>query len=349
MSRYDTLADLTVEVEDCELVRRERETAAFTRVTTEIRLHGPHETGYGEDVTYDAELHDDLQRTGAPPLSGTYSHATLSDIVGELDMFPRREPERQAFRQYRRWAFESAALDLALKQRKSSLGDALDRSYEPVRFLVSPKLGDPPTVKRVDRWLEIDDRLEFKLDPTSDWTPELAGRLAETGSVRVLDLKGHYEGTEVDQPADPDLYELVLDRFPDAIIEDPAFTAETEPLLLGERDRLSWDAPVHSVADLEELPETGWLNVKPSRFGSVEALLEAFDACEEHDSGCYVGGQFELGPGREQLHAIASLFCPDAPNDVAPVAYNDPEPREGLPGSPLSPPDEPIGFEWERI
>lgn len=346
MSLYDPLGDLVVEIDDCELHRRERETTAFTRVTTEIRLHGDEHTGYGEDVTYETALHDALQETGPPPLTGEYDHRTFSEVVGDIDLFPGNAPDRDAFRQYRRWGFESAALDLALKQHDSNLADALDESYDPVRFVVSPKLGDPPSAGAVEEWLAIDDGLEFKLDPTSDWTPTLARTLSETESVRVLDLKGHYHGTEVDQPPDSELYELVLETFPDAIVEDPAVTDETATILEGAFDRLSWDAPVHSVEDLNALPETGWLNVKPSRFGSIEELLAAIEVTEDREIERYVGGQFELGPGREHLHALASLFSPTAPNDVAPVSYNDPEPRSGLPTSPLAPPANPTGLEW---
>jgi hypothetical protein len=61
----------------------------------------------------------------------------------------------------------------------------------------------------------------------------------------------------------------------------------------------------------------------------------------------YGGGQFELGVGRGQIQALASLFYPDAPNDVAPGAYNEGEPRPGLPRSPLRPPVRPLGFSWE--
>jgi hypothetical protein len=50
----------------------------------------------------------------------------------------------------------------------------------------------------------------------------------------------------------------------------------------------------------------------------------------------YAGGQFELGVGRAQIQALASLFYPDGPNDCAPAAYNAPEPSAGLPASPLT-------------
>jgi hypothetical protein len=88
------------------------------------------------------------------------------------------------------------------------------------------------------------------------------------------------------------------------------------------------------------------LNFKPSRFGSVRRLFEAYDYCEEHTIGMYGGGQFELGPGRGQIQYLASLFHPDAPNDVAPAPYNA-KPAGGLPTSPLPPAPSETGFRWE--
>ena len=78
------------------------------------------------------------------------------------------------------------------------------------------------------------------------------------------------------------------------------------------------------------------LNSKPSRFGSVQRLLDFYDACAERGIALYGGGQFELGPGRGQIQYLASLFHPDAPNDVAPSAYNLAPPPAGLAGSPLA-------------
>ena len=84
--------------------------------------------------------------------------------------------------------------------------------------------------------------------------------------------------------------------------------------------------------------------MKPSRFGSVERLLDAIDHCEERGISMYGGGQFELDVGRAQIQALASLFYADAPNDVAPSAYNEGGPRGGLARSPLPTPAEEGGF-----
>ena len=67
----------------------------------------------------------------------------------------------------------------------------------------------------------------------------------------------------------------------------------------------------------------------------MKRLFDFYDACEQHGIALYGGGQYELGPGRAQIQLLASLFHPDAPNDVAPDGFNVTEPVSGLPGSPL--------------
>ena len=115
------------------------------------------------------------------------------------------------------------------------------------------------------------------------------------------------------------------------------------------RDRFTWDAPIHSHADIEALPyPPRTINVKPSRFGPVSTLFETYDFCTERGIGLYGGGQFELGPGRGQLQYLASIFHPDGPNDIAPNGYNDPVPAAGLPTSPLAPAGDLIGFRWRN-
>ena len=89
------------------------------------------------------------------------------------------------------------------------------------------------------------------------------------------------------------------------------------------------------------------VNVKPSRLGPLRSLFGAYEYCERNGIGMYGGGQFELGPGRGQIQLLASLFHPDNPNDVAPGGYNDVEPADGLPSSPLEPRPTPTGFRWD--
>ncbi len=129
----------------------------------------------------------------------------------------------------------------------------------------------------------------------------------------------------------------MAEAFPDAWIEDPALTAETDAVLAPHRARFSWDATIHSIADIEALPyPPRMVNIKPSRLGGLRNLLDAYDYCAAHAIGNYGGGQFELGVGREHIQYLASLFHADAPNDVAPTGFNLPVTPTGLPSSPLA-------------
>jgi L-alanine-DL-glutamate epimerase-like enolase superfamily enzyme len=272
---------------------------------------------------------------------------TLDSFSRHLETQPlfEREPERHDYVDYRRWAFESAALDLALRQAGTSLGAAVGRDARLVTFVSSGGLGAPPSTARLRAFLALYPSLRFKLDARPDWTDEIFEELRELGCVDSIDLKGQYRGTVVDNPPDPGLYRRVLEAFPEAWIEDPALTPETEQLLEPYADRVTWDAIIHSVADIEALrwpPRT--VNVKPSRFGTIERLFAAYEYCEARGIGAYGGGQWELSVGRGQIQLLASLFHPDTPNDVAPGGYNASEPVEGLPTSPLTVTPRATGF-----
>ena len=181
-------------------------------------------------------------------------------------------------------------------------------------------------------WLELYPALHFKLDPDRDWTDEV---IATLRNVETVDFKGIYRGA-FGNPPDAELYARVAAAFPDAWIEDPALTPETMRALEPHRDRITWDAAIHEWSDVEALPfKPKCLNCKPSRFGSVKRLFDFYDACEREGIALYGGGQFELGPGRDQIQLLASLFHADAPNDVAPGGYNAATPVEGLPQPPL--------------
>src|SRR5262249_60848671 len=102
---------------------------------------------------------------------------------------------QHAYLDYRRWAFESAALDLALRQASISLGDAVGRVARPVVYVASGGLGEPPTTDRLRRILEGYPGLRFKLDARPTWDDALIAELVELGCVDSIDFKGHYTGT----------------------------------------------------------------------------------------------------------------------------------------------------------
>jgi hypothetical protein len=323
MSTFDRVRALPLHVDGYFLEPLEREVArGFTLRRTVVVLHGRGEEGRGEEVDYDPDQQALFQERGGDlPLAGEHTLESFSLLQsGQTD--------------YRRWAFESAALDLALRQAGLSLADALERQPQPLRFVVSTRTA------RVPGWLELYPELRFKLDPDKDWTEDV---IASLHGVETVDFKGIYRGA-FGSPPDPELYGRVAHAFPEAWIEDPALTPATTEVLAPYRDRITWDAGIHEWSDVEALPfRPQALNCKPSRFGSVRRLLEFYDGCARAGIALYGGGQFELGPGRDQVQLLASIFHPDAPNDVAPSGYNAAEPVAGLPVSPLARASEP-GF-----
>jgi len=346
---YSRVAELPLQIEQCELLPLARDTSGgFTKVSTVVRLTGNGDGGEGEDVTWD-QIDQIEQFRGAGNLSwlrGTRTLDEFSTLLGLADLFPV-EPIRDSARFYRRWAFESAALDLALRQNGLALQDALGRAAEPVNFVVSIRLGEPASLAPLQAMRSMDSGLRFKLDPTAGWGDGLLAELASLACVDVVDMKGHYSNATVAMAADPGLYRRVFELLPAAWIEDPAVADDTMGLVDQHRDRITWDEPIHSVADIEALPwPPRMLNLKPARFGSIRRLFEAYDYCAAHGIGAYGGGMFEQGPGRGQLQYLASLFHPDGPNDLAPVEYNLQLPAGELPRSPLAPEPHPTGFRW---
>ena len=346
---WERLVDLPFQIDSYRLEPLQALVSSeFERKSTVIGLAGAGHEGLGEDVTYDAVDQEILQAAGPNlPLQGSWTIGSFSEHLARLDLFPE-EPKREVSRRYRVWAYEAAALDLALRQAGMALHEALGRTPEPVRFVVSLRLGEPPSMEPIRKRLDAYPNLRFKLDPTSSWSEALIAELVDTGAVESVDFKGYYSGSIVDQAPDPVLYSRVAEAFPEAWIEDPALTPETNAALEAARERFSWDAPIHSVADIEGLPyPPKMVNIKPSRLGGLENLLDAFDHCAVHGIGNYGGGQFELSVGRGQIQYLASLFHADAPNDVAPSGYNLPEPPSDLRQSPLKPTPSRLGFRWD--
>jgi hypothetical protein len=341
MGTYDRIAPLTVLIDGIAYERASQAVSSgFERVSTTIVMRGGGREGRGEDICYAPTDHDLLPEPGSLELEGSHTIASASEHLGGCTLFTA-DPSMPASRDYRRWAFESALLDLALRQAGAALGDVVGREPAPVRFVVS-------TREDIRNWLAVAPGLEFKVDPIpGEWDEAHMDALAATGRVRVCDLKAHYVGTPVDTLPDAAFQRLIADRFPDAVIEDPSLTPDVLEALGGVLERLSFDAPIHSLADVDALPfPARHMNIKPSRFGALSRLFECVDACLERGLELYGGGQFELGVGRGQIQEIASLFYPDTPNDVAPPAYNAPAPVAGLPQSPLAPPARRAGFGW---
>jgi L-alanine-DL-glutamate epimerase-like enolase superfamily enzyme len=317
------------------------------RRTTVIHLSGGGEQGAGEDVSPIEDEQLALPAGGAGlELVGEWTIDSFASQVAALDLVASSDPMSVWVRSFRQWAFESAALDLALRQAGRSLADALGRPSRPLTFVNSMHLADPPSFEPIRARLELFPALRFKLDPTTEWDEGLFAQIAATGAVDTADLKSQYP-PPYGQPADPRLYARVVEAFPEAWIEDPAITPETAPVLEPHAARITWDAPLRSPADLEGLDtRPRAINIKPVRFGRLRTLLSVYDHCLANGIAMYGGGFGELGVGRRQIQYLASLFHPDTPNDVAPSGYNLAELDPSLPISPLTAQPAATGFDW---
>src|SRR5919112_3112673 len=205
---YSRVAELPLQIEHCELLPLARDTSSgFTKVSTVVRLTGDGHEGEGEDVTWDQiDQIEQLRRAGELSwLRGRRTFDEFSTLLGLADLFPV-EPIRESARDYRRWAFESAALDLALRQSGLSLQDAVGREAKPVTFVVSTRIADAGGVASLRALRRMDPTLRFKLDPLPSWDRELLAELASLAGVDVVDMKGLYRNATVALEPDPDLY-----------------------------------------------------------------------------------------------------------------------------------------------
>src|SRR6201996_7101842 len=250
MSTFERLSGLALTVERYSLSGlRAKVSSDFERLSTVVHLQGGGHVGIGEDVVYDAGDQMLLQQAGAvQPLTGEYTLGSFCELIDGLDLFPREPEHGEVSRLYRRWTFQSAALDLALRQAGLSLHEALGRTVMPLTFVVSLGLGDPASLEPLRARLTAYPSLRFKLDAKSSWTPELIAELVATGAVDSVDFKAHYHGTPVDTRPDAALYRRVVQAFPDAWLEDPDVQdAGTAAALADVHDRITWDAPIHSI------------------------------------------------------------------------------------------------------
>lgn len=304
--------------------------------TTQLRLRGGGEEGIGEQVGMPAD--QESLRASDFPLAGEWT--TLADFLAHLDTIDMwaEPPEWELARNWRRWTFESAALDLALRQSKTSLSEVLGRTPQPVTFVNSFGLGDPPDGDKVANRRAMHPTVGFKLDVAPSWTQEIMDRIAAVEGVATIDFKGQY-GLEVeDEAALLAMYERTVATFTEAVFEDPHDLPDVLGLLTPIADRVSYDAPITSVESIDTTAiKARIVNVKPCRVGRLEELSRVYAHCESAGIQMYNGGMGELGVGRGQAQLLAALFHPDAFNDIAPSDYNLEEPPPGLPASPLAP------------
>src|SRR5438477_2096893 len=189
-SLWPRVAGLPLVIESCEYDRLHAVLAyEFERVTTQVRLVGAGTDGLGEDVSVFREDGTALHETRPSlPLEGEWTLASFCDHLAALELWPE-SPEWDGARRYRNWAFESAALDLALRQAGRSLHDVLALTPQPVRFVNSLGLGKEPSFEPVRRRLARSPGVRFKLDAEATWKLALVDEVEATGAVDTIELQ----------------------------------------------------------------------------------------------------------------------------------------------------------------
>jgi L-alanine-DL-glutamate epimerase-like enolase superfamily enzyme len=341
---WERIAELPLVVERYSLEKLDgNDLYGLDRITTSYRLSGGGVDGVGEDVGLFDEDAEKLHAAGPYlELAGEWTLGSFVEHLATLDQWKVAPPAWEMARAWRNWAFESAALDLALRQAGETLPGVLGREVAPLRFVNSLGLGDPPSAAVIAERVALNPSVWFKLDATAAWNQAIVDELVALDRVATVDFKGRYGLPIEDEAALVEMYRVVLASFPEATFEDPHELDAVEALLEPVRDRLSFDAPIHRAADIT----TRTINVKPSRIGGLRPLLEIYEHCAAHGIAMYGGGMGELGIGRGQIELLAAIFHPDTPNDVAPSVYHAPDPVAGLPDSPLVLDGSEPGFRW---
>lgn len=272
-----------------------------SRPTGVVTLSGGGERGSGELVAFTMREQQHFRDDVVPRVpAGRGRLDAFADAVRAIARTP-----------WERAALEAAAIDLALRQARTNCAQLLGIVPAPARYVLSfGPLADPTTA------LAAAEPLDVKLDAHPGWSDDALAALAASGRVAVVDWKGG--GTRAD-------HERVHAALPEALVEDPAAGGGAwSPGLVA---RLAADAPIVTAADVERADAPGAaVNLKPARMGGVLEALDAAARCARLGCPIYLGGMWEVGPGRQQLRVLAALVAPDGPNDVAPLTHAGPRP-----------------------
>jgi L-alanine-DL-glutamate epimerase-like enolase superfamily enzyme len=265
------------------------------RPTSLVTLRGAGACGQGECVAWTAAAHAAFRERMAAVPRGRWTLGEWAAATGGA-----------AGGAYERAALEAAAIDLALRQHGTTVFGLLGVRPRPVRYVVSfEKVADPAARARREPA-----GIDLKLDADPGWDEDTYAALAALGRVAVLDFKGSGSAAA---------HERAHRALPAALLEDPRPAAS--PWSASLVRRVSFDAPVTTADALPALPVCpAAVNVKPARMGGILEALECVARCAAAGIDVYFGGMFEVGIGRRQLWALAALLCPEAPNDVAPLA-----------------------------
>ncbi|MDX2018977.1 MAG: hypothetical protein SF187_01955 [Deltaproteobacteria bacterium] len=287
----DALSDLSVRVDGVKVQVGSVPLADYPgglRPTGIVEIHGSGVSGFGENVAFDLKAQQTFrQRATALVPAGTWRLSAL--LNGNVDPFERT-------------ALEAALLDLALRQRQSSMAELAGVSDSRLRWLSSfAATADPAArVRAIRTTLDVS---EFKVDVDAGWTDSVIDELRAAGEIVTLDFKS---------AGDPDSCRRLEAAFPTSIFEDPPAACAASLVAL-DREISDHEAVVRAVASGRIV------NLKAPRMGGFLEVMRGLEAIRSARGRAYFGGMFEVGPGREQARQVAALYCPTEPNDLGPL------------------------------
>ena len=345
LATFDAVADLPLEVESFALERLEQAVSPRVHASHHRRAPARRRRGGRRRGRHVRAPEDHPGRGRAPARRGrTCSTRSRSWSVGSS--CSRTSRRCGAYYDYRRWAFESAALDLALRQAGRSLADAVERKAGPVGSSCRWASAIRRAWARVRGWLEpIQACSSSSTRGARD--ENLVAELAELGCVESSTSRVSTAARSVDQPPDPRLYRLLVEGFPEAFIEDPALTAETRDPGAASRPRhLGRDHPLgrgHRGAALPAPDDQHQAVAVRERCGGCSTRTTTARSRESGRTAA-ASSSSALGAARSSTSPRSSI--PTRPTTSRPRDFNLPQPRPGLPTSPLEPALEPTGFRW---
>jgi hypothetical protein len=316
----DALAALPVSVSSIEISSHEVPVGDYPgglRPTSVVRVSGAGHSGLGENVAFTRVEHDRFAARADDLLGDLRARGAGSAVGARVDALLPFDPPL-----YERAALEAALIDLAMQQAGLSLSDLTGTREAPLRFVVSFAASNDPS-GHIRRLRASGYTGDLKVDVDPSWDEGTRGALAEEPALAILDFKRRGDSALADGWA----------RLrPDVLLEDPPQGTVSARVA---RDASIVDARAVAVA----LASGASVNLKAPRMGGPLEVLRSLDvvaratkqtgdvagAGETRASSnrnrvfAYLGGMFEVGAGRDQARQMAALYCPDSPNDLAPV------------------------------
>ena len=185
----------------------------FERVTTVVRLPAAARRARSEDVTPYGDEDDTLHVLGAGPRARRRVDAGRASATTSPPRTSGRSPPEwgDMQRRWRNWAFQAAALDLALAQAGRPLHAVLGREPRAAALRQLARAGRP--ARRSTRsgagWSATPGCASSSTRRRRG-REELIDEVAATGAVEIIDFKGHYGMETGELPALLTMYERVI-------------------------------------------------------------------------------------------------------------------------------------------